>query len=97
MTLFTEKSLNLMPSQALTGLSNSLILDKGAKEVELASKSAKIAKLEGISQIRTPVAGRINVNNGAQGPKTQQESMAGPPIATAQGASLMLDSETNPT
>ena len=86
-----------MPSQALTGLSNSLILNKGAKEVELSSKSAKISKLEGVSQLRTPVGGRINVNNGAKEAQTQQESLSLPAQSTAQGASLMNDPSTNPT
>jgi len=95
MTLFTEKSLNLMPSQALTGLSNSLIVDKASKQVELSTKSAKISKLEGTSQIRTPVSGRISVSNGSNQAKSQQESMATPAKSTAQGASIMSDPTIN--
>ena len=96
MTLFTEKSLNLMPSQALTGLSNSLLVDKEAKQVLLGTANSKIAKLSGTSTLRSPVAGRIQVTNGG-GPSAagRQESMSAPAKATSNGASLLNDSEFN--
>ena len=97
MTLFTEKSLNLMPSQALTGLSNSLLVDKEAKQVLLGTANSKIAKLSGTSTLRSPVAGRIQVTNGG-GPSaaaSRQESMSAPAKATSNGASLLNDSEFN--
>jgi|14BtaG_2_1085337.scaffolds.fasta_scaffold00043_35 hypothetical protein len=97
MTLFTEKSLNLMPSQALTGLSNSLLVDKEAKQVSLATANNKIAKLSGTSVLRNPVAGRIQVANG-EGPSaaTTQESMSAPAVSVSNGASLLNNSEMNP-
>ena len=97
MTLFTEKSLNLMPSQALTGLSNSLLVDKEAKQVLLGTANNKISKLSGTSNLRNPVAGRIQVANGG-GPAaaSRQESMSAPAKATSNGASLLNDSEFNP-
>ena len=98
MTLFSEKSLNLMPSQALTGLSNSLLVDKEAKQVSLATANNKIAKLSGTSVLRNPVAGRIQVANGG-GPTAAktQESMSAAAKSVSNGASLLGDSEMNPT
>ena len=97
MTLFTEKSLNLMPSQALTGLSNALIVDKSAKEVKLATANAKIAKLDGTSVLRTPVSGRVSVGGGGTpSAAKQQESMAAPAQSTANSASLLNNPTGNP-
>jgi len=98
MTLFTEKSLNLMPSQALTGLSNSLLVDKEAKQVAFATANNKISKLSGISTLRSPVAGRIQVaNGGGAAAATTQESMSSPAKAVSNGASLLNNPEMNPT
>jgi len=98
MSLFTEKSLNLMPSQALVGLSNSLIVDRGAKQVQLGTANAKISKLQGTSNLRAPVAGRITVSNGGEpSAKKQQESMAAPAQSTANTASLLTDTTSNPS
>tara|TARA_R110000824_G_scaffold158276_6_gene332060 strand:+ start:1735 stop:4917 length:3183 start_codon:yes stop_codon:yes gene_type:complete len=97
MTLFTEKSLNLMPSQALTGLSNALIVDKSSKEVKLATANSKIAKLDGTATLRTPVSGRVSVGGGGTpSAAKQQESMAAPAKSTANSASLLNDSTANP-
>jgi len=98
MTLFTEKSLNLMPSQVLTGLSNSLVADKESKNVSLAAANSKIAKLSGTSVLRNPVAGRIQVsNNEGRAAATIQESMSAPAKSFANGASLLNTSSTNPS
>ena len=98
MTKFTEKSLNLMPSQALTGLNNALIIDKGEKQVELATASSQISKLDGTSTLRSPVSGRISVGSGGTPAATkQQESMTAPAKSTANSAALLNDSEANPT
>ena len=97
MTLFSEKSLNLMPSQSLTGLRNAMSVDKGAKQVELATANSKIAKLDGTSTLRTPVSGRINVANGGTPTSLKaQESLAAPAKSTANGAALLNDPSTNP-
>ena len=98
MTLFTEKSLNLMPTQSLTGVSNALLIDKGAKQIKLATASSKISKLDGTSTLRTPVAGRLSVaNGGTPAAQEQQLSMTGPAKSTANGASLLNDATANPT
>ena len=98
MTIFTEKSLNLMPSQALTGLSNALLVQKGSEQIKLSTASAKISKLEGTSTLRTPVAGRINVaNGGAPAAQKQQQNMSAPAKSTANGASLLNTERANPT
>ena len=98
MMLFTEKSLNLMPSQALTGLSNSLLVDKEAKQVSLSTANSKIAKLSGVSTLRSPVAGRIQVANGG-GPiaANRQESLSAPAKSVSTGASLLNNPEFNPS
>ena len=86
-----------MPSQALTGLSNSLLVDKEAKQVSLSTANNKIAKLSGTSVLRNPVAGRIQVANGG-GPvaANTQESMSAPAKSVSNGASLLSDPTMNP-
>ena len=96
MTLFTEKSLNLMPSQALTGLSNSLLVDKEAKQVSLSTANSKISKLSGVSTLRSPVAGRIQVANGGGAvAANRQESLSAPAKSVSTGASLLNNPEFN--
>ena len=97
MTLFSEKSLNLMPSQALVGLSNSLLVDKEAKQVSLSTANNKIAKLSGTSVLRNPVAGRIQVANGG-GPSAAktQESMSAAAKSVSNGAALLNNPDINP-
>lgn len=98
MALFSEKSLNLMPSQSLAGLSNALMVDKGAKQTELATTNSKVNKLQGTSVLRTPAAGRITVNAGGEpSAKQRQSSMTAPALAAANGAALLNDPTTNPT
>lgn len=98
MALFSEKSLNLMPTSVLTGLSNSLVLQKGEKEVLLATKNVKIQKLQGISTVRTPANGRITVATGGVPAATARaESMATPAKSYANGASLMNSTVGNPS
>ena len=98
MTLFTEKSLNLLPSQALTGLSNSLLIDKAEKQVKLATANSKIAKLEGTSTLRTPQKGKITVSaGGAPAAKQREQSLAAPAKSASNSASLLNDPTGNPT
>ena len=98
MILPSAKSFNLLPTAALTSLINSMTLDKAAKTIELQTKEAKIAKLEGKSSLRAPVQGRIQVSNrGTPSADKQQQSLAAPAKSTANGAALLNDPETNPT
>jgi len=87
-----------MPSQALTGLSNSLLVDKEAKQVSLATANSKISKLSGTSTLRSPVSGRIQVANGG-GPlaASRRESLSAPAKSVSTGASLLNNEEFNPT
>ena len=96
MALFSDTSLNLMPTPALTGLSNALTLKKGDKEIELATKNTKIAKLQGISTLRTPVNGRLSVNTDS-GAQAAEKSMATPAKSFANGASVLTNPGTNPS
>ena len=87
-----------MPTSVLTGLSNSLVLQKGEKEILLATKNTKIQKLQGISTVRTPANGRITVHSGgAPAASTRAQSMATPAKSFSTGASLLNDSLGNPS
>ena len=96
MILPSAKSFNLLPTQALTSLINSMTLDKAAKNIELQTTEARIAKLEGKSSLRAPVQGRIQVSNGATNADKQQQSLAAPAQSSANGASTLNDPEMNP-
>ena len=96
MTLFSETSLKLMPSNALTGLSNSLIVDKAAKEQRLSATNVKLGKLQGISTIRNPVAGRMTVNSGGEeNAAARQEGMVSTSKSWSTGADTMSDPSVN--
>lgn len=98
MALFSEKSLSLMPSQSLAGLSNALMVDKGFKQTELATTNSKVNKLQGTAVLRTPVAGRVTVNTGGEPAAAQrQSSMSAPALAAANGASILNDPQSNPS
>tara|TARA_R100000458_G_scaffold13299_1_gene11106 strand:- start:8248 stop:11457 length:3210 start_codon:yes stop_codon:yes gene_type:complete len=98
MVLFTEKSLNLMPSNGLTGLSNALTVDKTKKLTELASINAKLSKLQGVSNIKTSTNGRVSVNTGGvDAVNKSQQGMSSPAVAWSNGASLMNSNVTNPS
>ena len=98
MIIPSVKSFNLLPTQALTSLINSMTLDKAAKNIELQTTEARIAKLEGKSSLRAPVQGRIQVSNGGDPTAAkQQQSLAAPAQSSANGASLLNDPAMNPT
>ena len=99
MALFSEKSLKLMPSNALTSLSNSMIVDAGQKQSDIASLNSKIGKLQGVSTVKLPVGGRANVlqQGGDPAAKKIQESMTAAPLSFATGANVMNDTTNNPS
>tara|TARA_R110000824_G_scaffold61487_16_gene163568 strand:- start:4331 stop:7507 length:3177 start_codon:yes stop_codon:yes gene_type:complete len=97
MTIFTEKSLRLMPSNALTSLNNALIVEGETKVAKLSSVNAKISKLQGVSTVKLPVGGRVNVGSGGElAAKKIKDSMTAAPLSFANGATVMNDSSTNP-
>ena len=98
MSLFSPTSLNLIPTNALTSLSNAMTVDREEKQVELASTNSKISKLQGTSTLRTPVQGRISVSNAVTpAARQQQEAMLEPATSVSNSAALLNDSETNPS
>jgi len=97
MTIFTEKSLKLMPSNALTGLSNSLMVEKNKKLSEQQSATAKVSKLQGTAVIKTPTSGRLTVNQGGEDSATAvQQGMSSPALAWTNGANVLNSGLTNP-
>jgi len=97
MSSFTEKSLKLMPSNGLTGLSNSLMVEKNKKLSEQQSANAKVSKLQGTAIIKTPTAGRLTVNQGGeQSANAAQQGMSSPSLAWANGANVLNNGLTNP-
>tara|TARA_R110000824_G_scaffold9681_5_gene42988 strand:+ start:190 stop:3360 length:3171 start_codon:yes stop_codon:yes gene_type:complete len=97
MALFTEKSLKLMPSNGLTGLSNSLMVEKDKKLSEQQTAVSKVSKLTGVAIIKTPMAGRLNVNQGGQETaEAAQQGMSSAALAWANGASVLNSTITNP-
>ena len=87
-----------MPSNSLTSLSNSMIVDAGAKQSQLAAANAKIAKLQGVSTVKLPVGGRYNVLSQAGQPAAAKikDSMTAVPMSFVNGASVMNSDTTNP-
>ena len=87
-----------MPSTALTGLSNALLVDKEKKLTDLQTLNAKLAKLQGVSVMTTPTGGRVTVTNPAkENAVADKAGMAGGSVAWSNGASVMNSSLTNPT
>ena len=94
---FSENSLKLMPTNALTGLSNSLSIQAASKLSSMQAVDAKMAKLQGIATLPTPSAGRVLIDNGGE-PLAQTiadgTSVAGQ--AFSNGAAALNSSFTNP-
>ena len=86
-----------MPSNGLTGLSNSLMVEKNKKLSEQQSANAKVSKLQGTAIIKTPTAGRLTVNQGGeQSANAAQQGMSSPSLAWANGANVLNNGLTNP-
>ena len=97
MTIFTEKSLKLMPSNGLTGLSNALMVEKNTKMSEQQSADSKSSKLQGTAVIKTPTSGRLTVNQGGEESAAEmQQGMSSPALAWANGANVLNNGLTNP-
>ena len=97
MALFSEKSLQLMPSNALTGLSNSLLLDRNKKQAGVQSCNAKISKLQGTSQLDTPTQGKAVISSGGNSASMKlQKGMSSASTAFSNAASVMGSPSTNP-
>ena len=97
MVKFTNKTLTLMPSNALTGLSNTLVLDKNRKLATKQSANAKLNKLQGTSTLSTPNKGRITVNTGgSKSSLAVQQGMSSSAKSWSNGASVMSSQGANP-
>jgi hypothetical protein len=97
MVLFSEKSLRLMPSNTLVATSNSLQLDKQAKQAKLSSTNRKIEKAQGIATMRTPMSGRVTIVNDSQtATSNQQQNLDGPSNALSNAAGLFTEEASNP-
>ena len=98
MIIPSVKSFNLLSNQALTALANSFTLDIATKEVALQTTKAQTAKLKGEDTIPTWNSGKVQVsNNGGPAAEENQRSLIDPAVTDANGATLLNDSETNPT
>ena len=95
--MFSNKTLSMMPSNSLTGLSNSLSIDKKKKMSEKESKNAKINKMQGTNTLSTPVSGKVTTSNTAQkNSEENKKAQSSAALAFATGAVAMNSSFTNP-
>ena len=97
MTNFSKKTLEMMPSNALMGLTNSLSIEKKKKSSDLASKNGKIAKMQGTNTLQTPVSGKVSVTNTAQkNSEANREGQIAGAVSFANGAAAMTSDAMNP-
>jgi hypothetical protein len=97
MVLFSEKSLRLMPSNTLVATSNSLQLERQAKQAKLSTTNRKLEKAQGIATMRTPMSGRVTVVNDSQtATSNQRQNLDGPSNALSNAAGLFTSEGTNP-
>lgn len=88
MIQFSRKTLELLPSASLTGLSNTLVTKRAEYNKKLSSLLSRKSKLTGVYSITEPEGGRISVRTGADAATASDRKKS--QISTTLGAANVI-------